>query len=553
MKTPISNLITSLVLLFTFSFPRSTALAQGTAFTYQGRLNDGTNPANGVYDFTFLLFGASSGGGPVAGPITNSGTAVSNGLFIVTLDFGDQFSGANRWLEIGVRSNGGGNFDTQVPRQRVLPSPYAIHALTLSAGGLSGGSYANSFIFSNPLNSFVGTHSGDGSQLRGIHSLDAYDGSPTNALFVNASGQVGIGTTNPVSALQVNGGVIIPSPSISSVSSVAGSNLLNLIIGGGSNPVATNGSLNGISFYEGGTFSAAMSLGYDGSGNSAENALRVYHSSGNPLFTFEASGEIGIGTTKPSAPLHAVGIIRTDTQLSVGNTAQIRATESGTDGADLWLRDALGQVTVDLDADGGGGGSTLTMKNGNGVTTVSIDADQTDAAYMALMKADGSEGIVLDADNSIGGSLVAAQVMRITGGADIAEPFEITGEGLKPGMVVAIDPERPGQLTLARSPYDRKLAGIISGAGGIQTGLMLGQKNSVANGTHPVALTGRVYCWCDASNGMIAPGDLLTSSEIPGHAMKATDWDRAPGAILGKAMSSLDKGRGLVLVLVNLH
>jgi hypothetical protein len=69
-----------------------------------------------------------------------------------------------------------------------------------------------------------------------------------------------------------------------------------------------------------------------------------------------------------------------------------------------------------------------------------------------------------------------------------------------------------------------------------------------------VALTGRVWCWCDAdANGPIVAGDMLTSSDTPGHAMKATDRAQAYGATIGKAMSSLDSGRGLVLVLVGLQ
>ena len=69
----------------------------------------------------------------------------------------------------------------------------------------------------------------------------------------------------------------------------------------------------------------------------------------------------------------------------------------------------------------------------------------------------------------------------------------------------------------------------------------------------PVALTGRVYCKADASAGSIEPGDLLTSSSTPGHAMKVTNYAEAPGAIIGKAMNSLEKGQGLILVLVNLQ
>ena len=88
------------------------ARAQGTAFTYQGRLNDGANPATGVYDLRFTIYDSTNNPGVViAGPLTNSATAVSNGLFTVTLDFGPGvFNGAAYWLEVGVRTNTGGTF-----------------------------------------------------------------------------------------------------------------------------------------------------------------------------------------------------------------------------------------------------------------------------------------------------------------------------------------------------------------------------------------------------------------------------------------------------------
>jgi hypothetical protein len=68
-----------------------------------------------------------------------------------------------------------------------------------------------------------------------------------------------------------------------------------------------------------------------------------------------------------------------------------------------------------------------------------------------------------------------------------------------------------------------------------------------------VALTGRVYCGVDAANGPITPGDLLTTSAVPGYAMRVTDHGKAQGAIIGKAMSALPEGRGLILVLVALQ
>ncbi|MDX1776372.1 MAG: hypothetical protein R3297_07300 [Desulfobulbales bacterium] len=146
--------------------------------------------------------------------------------------------------------------------------------------------------------------------------------------------------------------------------------------------------------------------------------------------------------------------------------------------------------------------------------------------------------------------------LEITGGADLSEKFDVRGmnDNLDvEGMVVSIDPENPGSLLVSNTQYDRRVAGIISGAGGVNPGMLMGQDGTGADGASPVALTGRVYAWADTGNGSIAPGDLLTTSDVPGHAMKVTDYNKAQGAILGKAMSQLASGQGLVLVLVTLQ
>src|SRR5215469_569985 len=99
--------------LFASSAPlASTALAQGTAFTYQGQLDDGGSRASGTYDLRFAIYDSASAGSQLGNLLTNPATAISNGLFTVTLDFGNQFPGAPRWLEIGVRTNGAGSFFT---------------------------------------------------------------------------------------------------------------------------------------------------------------------------------------------------------------------------------------------------------------------------------------------------------------------------------------------------------------------------------------------------------------------------------------------------------
>jgi hypothetical protein len=109
------------------------ARGQGTAFIYQGQLNDNGSPANGIYDLRFAIYTVPSAGSPLAGLVTNSARAVSNGLFTATLDFGTGvFTGPARWLDIAVRTNGGASFTNLVPRQALLAMPYSIFAGTAS-------------------------------------------------------------------------------------------------------------------------------------------------------------------------------------------------------------------------------------------------------------------------------------------------------------------------------------------------------------------------------------------------------------------------------------
>lgn len=137
-------------------------------------------------------------------------------------------------------------------------------------------------------------------------------------------------------------------------------------------------------------------------------------------------------------------------------------------------------------------------------------------------------------------------------GADVAEKFP-TLEELKPGMVVEIDPANPGHLRLSRSAYNRGVAGVVAGANGLSTGVVLGNVPGSEDGA-PVALSGRVWVWCDATEREIKPQDLITTSGKPGYAMAVRDYKKAQGAILGKAMTGLKKGEtGMVLVLVNLQ
>jgi hypothetical protein len=204
----------------------SSLRAQATAFTYQGRLNDSGLAANRSYDFRFAIFDSTNLPGIlVAGPVTNSAVVVTNGLFTVALDFGaSPFSGPARWLDIAVRTNGGA-FVSLSPRQALAPSPYAITAGNLVAGGLSSGTYSNPLTLNNPANVFAGSHSGNGSGLTGLNAAALTSGTvpdarlSTNVALLNApniftatqtiNGNLGLGTNAPTARLHVNGQVRI--------------------------------------------------------------------------------------------------------------------------------------------------------------------------------------------------------------------------------------------------------------------------------------------------------------------------------------------------------
>ncbi len=171
--------------------------AQGTAFNYQGRLNDTGSPANAAYDFRFTVYNALTNGSPAGAPLTNSAVAVSNGLFDVTLDFGAGiFTGTNYWLDIAVRATGATNFTTLSPRQPILPVPYAIFATgasnllgalpatqitgTLPSAQISG-TYSGAVNFTNGANIFSGAFTGNGATLTNLNATQLTTGTVADA------------------------------------------------------------------------------------------------------------------------------------------------------------------------------------------------------------------------------------------------------------------------------------------------------------------------------------------------------------------------------------
>ncbi|GAA2714607.1 MULTISPECIES: hypothetical protein [Streptomyces] len=269
----------------------------------------------------------------------------------------------------------------------------------------------------------------------------------------------------------------------------------------------------------------------------------VFKTNGNEAVRVDASGSVGIGLSAPKAKFHVQskeGFERPQialTQPTPQEYARIRLQSTGRD-ADgaivpyaLWdIAAGVGKLNVFVL--GAGNVMTFTQQGNVGVGT-------------------DRPGAKLDVNGT-----ARVNVLEVTGGADLAEAFSLADdedvEAVDPGTVMVIDDRRPGMIRASETPCDRKVAGVLSGAGELASGVTFGATWPGTGTGHRLALTGRVHCKAEADSHPIEPGDLLVTSAVRGHAMRAEQGADCHGAVLGKAMSGLGGGTGLVLALVNL-
>ncbi len=369
-------------------------------------------------------------------------------------------------------------------------------------------------------------------------------------LWIEDGGYVGVGVSDPTAKLDVDGDLIVRGEDIRDA-----------------------GGTKRVTFEDGGR-------------------LYLRDSAGVERFCIDTSGHVGIWTLTPQYRLDVNGSIGVEDSLYYSSQTytfmnsgvmdnyvnSIRAfsytmsnfiinedggvfnfrVESSANGNALYLdglNDRLGIGTGvpqnRLDVEGAAvigvsySGSNTAPSNGLLVEgKVGIGTTNTSNAMVSIR----SDGILIEGKNSSNQTVV-----QIGEGLDYSETFPITQEEVTPGTVMSIDAANKGYLTVCTEAYDSKVAGIVAGANGLGSGIKLGSSTEIA-GDHAIALAGRVYCKVDTRYGDIEPGDLLTTSPTPGHAMVVKDYNRAAGAILGKAMEGIAGGeKGQILVLVTLQ
>jgi hypothetical protein len=257
-------------------------------------------------------------------------------------------------------------------------------------------------------------------------------------------------------------------------------------------------------------------------------ALITTDQNGNVSELAPSAVAVGLGVNQTGKPLEVAGNLVSRTSSESGGRAVAIASESDVHGS-IWTNAAYNP-----EKSGSGWKRTINLVNGN----VGIGGSKDPAALAP------SERLV------VAGNILATGDVRLAG-ADCAEHFDVDElTTLEPGTVMVIgDEERLHQCT---ESYDRRVAGVLSGAGDCRPGILLGQQASPGHRL-PLALTGKVYCKVDAGYSPIGVGDLLTTSPTPGHAMKVSDPDRAFGAVLGKALRAVPHGYGVIPILVALQ
>jgi len=552
------------------------AAPMGTAFTYQGRLNAGGQPATGSYDFAFGLFDSDMNGAALGNMVYLSAIPVTNGLFTVQVNSnnefgGSAFNGSARWLEIWTRTNGnypGNNFVLLSPRQPLTPAPSAlfasnaVQAITAnsanSAATAQTANVANSVAWANItgipagfadgvdngatytagaglnlnwVNQFSVDFGGSGSAPTAAHSDHGHFGaawggnaslgtglSVTNGAANGAGlyGQQGTGSGFPY-IFGNNAGVWGESSQGSGVhgASATGAGVRGLTLG--TNGFGLYGSAlrtNGTSYGVHGASSSATGIGVYGlGGKAATNSDRGY------------IGSAGFGVVGESAAgMGVMGI--SDTFVGVYGSS---VNSVGVHG------DSPNGVAVSGATQAGTALSAYSI-SGTGLEVQTQSGNLIDCYQLF----NGRKFRV-----SAAGEVYAAGAFH-PNGADFAEMLPAQN-ALEPGDVLVIGED--GKLARSTQPYQENVAGVHATKPG-----MLGGAHEGADltGKSPLAVVGVVPVKVTDENGSIKPGDKLTSSSTTGHAMKA-DKHAGIGTVIGKALSALKGDRGVIEMLVILQ
>jgi len=283
------------------------------------------------------------------------------------------------------------------------------------------------------------------------------------------------------------------------------------------------------------------------------------------LITLTSSTDVTSPMPAGGAPPSAITLNASERSLRMRqpNGTEVLAL-SAADADSLVIHDTKGSSVLTFRRDSGAlnlggpgtpGGIGLRDKSGNDRVKLSgrtgeIIVRGLDAGDRIQLLGALSQIVLKDADHQTTVLLDGVKGDIVVTNADCAENFDVVTDGVEPGTVMVISDS--GALDVSKEPYDSRVAGVIAGAGEHRPGLVLDGVAGVPN-RRPLALVGKVFCKVDATRLPVKVGSLLTTSDVAGHAMCASDRELSFGAVLGKALAPMRRGRGLIPILVTLQ
>jgi hypothetical protein len=509
-------IVLALLALLTLNLPLSTAHAQGTAFTYQGQLQNNGSLASGTYNLQFTLYTNATGGTAVAGPVTNSAVGVTNGLFTAAIDFGSSvWNGETNWLQIGVETNGGSSFTLLSPLQQLTPVPYAIYAgnATMLASGAALGSGAdNSISSSGAVDSFIG--GGYNNTIQPDASYSAIGGGEFNAvqessgssvigggyfniIYANAeTSMIGGGLFNQIYGDTNNYGTGVI---VGGYTGVIYSNSWNSFIGGGGNNTIGTGSDHSVIVGGfGNTISGKGSFigggGYDGLNYSGNQA------SGNASVVGGGLGNVasnGYATVAGGAFNSTSGGYGTVSGGSHNSSAYESVVAGGTGNNDLESDSAIGGGQGNVIS---GDGSDSAIGGGNGNNIDEFDSFIGGGQQNVIEEYADHSVIGGGTSNVVVGAVTGPAVAAVIGGGqnNVVETnayFSVIGGGF-------------GNMIQSNAYFAMIPGGTKNVAGGLA---------SFAAGTSAQATNNGAFVWSDDSS--TNPFSSTTSNQLNVRAM----------------------------------
>ncbi|MEI8288406.1 MAG: tail fiber domain-containing protein [Verrucomicrobiota bacterium] len=535
MRTKLAALLLLSLLVHQLS---TNAHAQGTAFTYQGRLDDGASPATGIYDLRFTIYDAASAGILQGSALTNAATPVTNGLFMVTLNFGaGVFDGNARWLEIGVQPADGTNFATLSPRQALTATPYAQFSgraatamIAASANAVPGANIHGQV----PLGSLPpsvltngAAFAGDGTGVTNVNATTLNGQSAANfwQLGGNAAtpGQF-LGTTN-TQAMEVWAGnqrALRLEPTYASAPNVIAGASVNYVAGGVAGATIAGG---GATNYYGGRYTNSVTADFGVVGGGWNNAARGmqstigggYNNAANQAYGTIAGG--GLNTANGM-----FGTIGGGYNNAVSN--QMTVVAGG-------QNNLAGGMYATVSGGNGGQATNSYATVPGGFNNVAGGQNSFAAGHMARATNDGS---FVWADNSSSMPFnsisnnefavrAAGGVRLVTGGAGLS----VDGLPVLNNIATGNNSLAFGVGATATNSYAVALGYVVSANGYYSTALGFG---TIASGAHSTAMGDNTQATGDDSTalgyGTLASGDYSTAlgshTTTSGRSSTAMGW-----------------------------